>query len=120
MKGWFGKNILWVGVGTTLIKSPKVEVEVEPNPTTVPTPTDSCGLKNTWSFTLESNTFVLNGILKKFGIKETCVDTVWTPATAPLLTLKILFWLKVFKTNNYSVPIPILLPTEIFSGMEVT
>ena len=120
MKGWFGKNILWVGVGTTLIKSPKVEFEVEPNPTTVPTPTDSCGLKNTWSFTLESNTFVLNGILKKFGIKETCVDTVWTPATAPLLTLKILFWLKVFKTNNFSVPIPILLPTEIFSGMEVT
>ena len=30
-----------------LVISPKVEVEVEPKPTTVPTPTDSCGLKNT-------------------------------------------------------------------------
>ena len=120
LNGWFGKNILWVGVETTFTKSPKVDVAVDPKPTTVPTPTDSCGLKYTWSFILESNTLVLRGILKKLGIRETCVDTVWTPATAPLLTLKILFWLKVLSTNNFSVPIPILLPTEIYSGIVVT
>ena len=51
------------------------------------------------------------------GIKLTFVDTVWTPAETPLLTLKILFSLNVFKTNNFSVPIPMLLPTEIELGM---
>ena len=112
--------MLRVGVDTTLIKSPSVEVAVDPNPTTVPTPTDSCGLKNTLSSIFESNTFVLRGILKKLGINETGVDTVWTPLDTPLLTLITLFWLNVFKTDNTSVPIPMVLPTEIWSGIFVT
>ena len=41
--------MLVIGVETTLIKSPNVDVAVEPKPTTVSTPTDSCGLKNTLS-----------------------------------------------------------------------
>ena len=45
------------------------------------------------------------------------VPTVWTPETAPLFTLNILFVSKVFKTSNFSVPIPMLLPTEINDGI---
>ena len=45
LNGWFGSLILRVGVETTLIKSPIVDVAVDPKPTTVPTPTDSWGLK---------------------------------------------------------------------------
>ena len=112
--------MLRVGVETTLIKSPKVDVAVDPNPTTVPTPTDSCGLKYTLSSIDESNTLVLSGILKKLGMRETGVETVWIPPDTPLLTLNILFWLNVFKTDNTSVPIPIVLPTEICSGIVVT
>ena len=64
LNGWLGKKILWVGVDTTFIRSPKVDVAVDPNPTTVPTPMDSCGLKYIKSFTLESNKSVSSGILK--------------------------------------------------------
>ena len=59
-------------------------------------------------------------MLKKFGMRDTCVDTVCMPLDNPLLTLNTLFSLNVFKTNNFSVPIPMLLPTEIFSGMFAT
>ena len=37
--------------------------------------------------------------------------------TTPLLTLKILLSLKVFSTNSFSVPIPILLPAETVFGI---
>ena len=53
-------------------------------------------------------------------MRETGVETVWIPPDTPLLTLNILFWLNVFKTDNTSVPIPIVLPTEICSGIVVT
>ena len=52
-----------------------------------------------------------------FGIKSIWVPTVWTPETAPLLTLNILFESKVFRMSNFSVPIPILLPTDIRDGI---
>ena len=45
MNGWSGKNMLVIGVETTLIKSPNVDVAVDPKPTTVPTPIYSWGLK---------------------------------------------------------------------------
>ena len=77
-------------------------------------------MKNTLSSIVESNTFVLRGILKKLGTNERGVDTVWTPLDTPLLTLITLFWLNVFKTDNTSVPIPIVLPTEMWSGIFVT
>ena len=106
------------GVDTIFIKSPSVEVEVEPNPTAVPTPIDSWGLKNTLSFNFESKSSVKpNFISNVFGINSTFVPTVWIPDTAPLLTLKILFWLKVLRTKSFSVPIPILLPTDISDGI---
>ena len=88
-----------------------------PNPTTVPTPIDSWGLKYTISLGDDSKKSVFKDISYVLGIKLTFVDTVWTPAEAPLLTLKTLFLLNVFKTNSFSVPIPILLPTEIRLGM---
>ena len=116
-KGWFGNLILWRGVETTLTISPNVEVDVEPNPTAVPTPIDSWGLKNTLLFISESNPSVCIGILNVFGIRFTFVPTVCTPETAPLLTLNILFSLKVLRTNNFSVPMPILLPTDIWFGI---
>ena len=50
--GWLGKKILWVGVETIFLISPSVENAVEPKPTTVPTPIDSCGLKNISSLIL--------------------------------------------------------------------
>ena len=50
---------------------------------------------------------MLRGILKKLGIKLTLVDTVWTPDTTPLWTLNMLFEGNVFKTSNFSVPIPV-------------
>ena len=120
LKGWFGSLILRVGVETTLTKSPNVDVAVDPKPTAVPTPIDSCGLKYTWSFNFESNTWVWSGILKKLGIRETGVDTECIPLDKPLWTLSILFWVNVFKTSNFSVPIPILLPIEIYSGIFAT
>ena len=101
----------------TFDKSPKVDNAVVPNPTTVPTPIDSCGLKYTISSGADSKKSVFKDISYVLGIKLTFVDTVWTPAESPLLTLKILFSLNVFKTSNFSVPIPMLLPTEIKLGM---
>ena len=120
LNGWLGNLILWRGVDTTFFTSPNVEKAVEPNPTTVPTPIDSCGLKNILSFNLELNSVTANPVLSKlnvFGIKLMWVPTVWTPETAPLFTLNMLFVSKVFKTSNFSVPIPMLLPTEINDGI---
>ena len=62
----------------------------------------------------------MRGILKKLGIKLTLVDTVWTPDITPLWTLNMLFEGNVFKTSNFSVPIPILLPTETPDGILAT
>ena len=80
----------------------------------------SWGLKNILSFNFELNSVTANPVFcnwNRFGIKSIWVPTVWTPETAPLLTLNILFESKVFKTSNFSVPIPILLPTEINDGI---
>ena len=122
--GWSGILILCSGVDTTLIKSPKVDVEVEPRPTAVPTPIVSCGLKNISSFNFELISVNPRPVVfcnaNVFGINSNTVPTVWTPDDAPLLTLNILFWSNLFKTRSFSVPIPILLPTDIWSGIFVT
>ena len=59
-------------------------------------------------------------MLKKLGMRSIGVDIVWTPLDTPLETLNILLSGNVFNTNNFSVPIPMLLPAEIFSGTLVT
>ena len=118
--GWFGNLILWSGVETTFLRFPRVEKAVDPKPTTVPTPIDSWGLKNTWSFNLDLISVTPNPVLSKLkilGIRFIPVPTVWTPEDSPLLTLSILFWSKVLRTNNFSVPIPMLLPTDILLGI---
>ena len=51
--------------------------------------------------------------LKKLGIKLTIVDKVCAVPLIPLSTLKIFLSSNLFKTINFSVPIPILLPIEI-------
>ena len=120
VNGWFGNLILWSGVETTFVKSPKVDNDVEPNPTTVPTPIDSWGLKNISSFIFESNSVMPIPELSKVNLFErtsTWVPTVWTPDTAPLFTLKILLTSNLLRTFSFSVPIPILLPIEICSGI---
>ena len=122
--GWFGILILCSGVDTTFIKSPRVDVEVEPKPTAVPTPIASWGLKNISSFNFESISVNPRPVVflnsKVFGINSIEVPTVCTPDDAPLLTLNILFCSNLFKTRSFSVPIPILLPTDIWDGILVT
>ena len=67
-KGWFGNLILWRGVDTTFLTFPRVEKAVDPKPTTVPTPIDSWGLKNTWSFNFEFISVTPNPVLSKLKI----------------------------------------------------
>ena len=104
MNGWFGKNILAIGVDTTFLTSPRVENAVDPNPTTVPTPIDSWGLKNTCSFNFEFIFVIPRPVFfnsKILGIKFTWVPTVWTPEDDPLLTLSILLGLIVLRTKSF-------------------
>ena len=82
-------------------------------PTVVAIPTDCLGLKYTISSILELKKLDLNGISKKLGIKLTIVDKVCAVPLIPLSTLKIFLSSNLFKTINFSVPIPILLPIEI-------
>ena len=56
---------------------------------------------------------VLKLISKKLGIKFTFDDRVCAVPVTPLLTLKIFLSSNLLRTNRFSVPIPILLPTEI-------
>ena len=85
-------------------------------------PTDSLGLKNALSFTVELN--LSNGlgieILKESGKKETAVPTVCDIPAIPLSILKIFSFLNMPRTFKVSVPIPILLPTDICSGIGST
>ena len=119
LNGWFNSRILCKGVDTTLTISPRVDVDVEPSPTAVPTPIDSCGLKKTLSFNVELKLtlFAVLSNSKTFGINSNWVPTVWTPDETPRFTLKILLFSNLLRTNNFSVPIPILLPTDIWSGI---
>ena len=84
-------------------------------PTVVAIPTDCLGLKYTTSSTLELKKLDLNAISKKLGIKLTSVDNVCAVPVIPLSTLKIFLSSNLFKTDNFSVPIPMLLPIEIIS-----
>ena len=56
-------------------------------------------------------------LICRFGIKSIGVPTVCTPDDKPLLTLNILLGLMVLRTKSFSVPIPILLPTDIKEGI---
>ena len=118
-KGWLGMNILFDGTEITCDRSPVVNDFARPIaiPAVVPTPTCSSGLKNTISFTLDSNGDVTRSISKLSGTVNTGVDKVWAAPTTPLLTLNIPFSLNVFSTNKLSVPIPILLPADTTSGI---
>ena len=55
--------------------SPNVNDVLYPTPLIVPTPTDSFGLKNTLSFTFESNLSTDLEIVKESGEKVTAVPT---------------------------------------------
>ena len=58
--------------------------------------------------------------LKKLGINFTNSETVCAAPETPLLTLNADLSSNFFKTKNFSVPIPILLPTDIFLGIVET
>ena len=59
-------------------------------------------------------------IVNASGVKYTAVVAVCALPEIPLRTL-IMFWTsKTFKTDSVSVPIPMLLPIEIFSGIVET
>ena len=60
-----------------------------PTPLIVPTPTDSLGLKNTLSFTLESNLSTDLEIVKESGKNVTAVPTVCDTPVSPLSILRI-------------------------------
>ena len=113
LKGWFGKYMLWAGTDTVVVVSPTDTLIDDDIPTVVAIPTDCLGLKYTISSILELKKLDLNGISKKLGIKLTIVDKVCAVPLIPLSTLKIFLSSNLFKTINFSVPIPILLPIEI-------
>ena len=115
LKGWFGKYMLWAGTDTEVVISPTVTFIDDEMPTVVAIPTDCLGLKYTTSSTLELKKLDLNAISKKLGIKLTSVDNVCAVPVIPLSTLKIFLSSNLFKTDNFSVPIPMLLPIEIIS-----
>ena len=71
-------------------------------------------------FSYSGNTSELTNLLKysnRFGIKSIGVPTVCTPDDRPLLTLSILLGLIALRTKSFSVPIPILLPTDTREGI---
>ena len=68
---------------------PKINDVLYPTPLSVETPTDSLGLKNTLSFTVESNLFSDLEIVKESGKKETAVPTVCEAPATPLSILRI-------------------------------
>ena len=89
-------------------------------PTVVAIPTACLGLKYTTSSTFEFKKLELNDISKKLGINLTSDESVCAVPVTPLWTLNIFLSLNLFKTSNFSVPIPILLPTEIISDVLYT
>ena len=105
--------MLWAGTDTVVVVSPTDTLIDDDIPTVVAIPTDCLGLKYTISSILELKKLDLNGISKKLGIKLTIVDKVCAVPLIPLSTLKIFLSSNLFKTINFSVPIPILLPIEI-------
>ena len=91
-------------------------------PDVTATPTASAGLKYKISFFLDINSPIFDGDISIVcGIVWTnpprTWDAVFAEPTTPLLTLKILLSSNLFKTNNFSVPIPILLPTDTEFGI---
>ena len=107
--------MLCAGTETELEVSPTDTVIDEVIPTVVAIPTDCLGLKYTTSSTLELKKLDLKDISKKLGIRLTLEDKVCPVPVIPLSTLKIFLSSNLFKTSNFSVPIPILLPIEITS-----
>ena len=89
-------------------------------PTVVAIPTACLGLKYTISSTFEFKKLELNDISKKLGINLTSDESVCAVPVTPLWTLNTFLSLNLFKTSNFSVPIPILLPTEIISDVLYT
>ena len=123
--GWFGKKIDFAGIEITSDSSPVVyDFPIDTVlPTVTATPTASAGLKYTISFFFDIKLPISNVLnLIVCGIVWTNPPRVWNllvsaAPTRPLFTLKILLWSKVFNTNNFSVPIPILLPAETVGGI---
>ena len=99
---------------------PKTNEVLYPTPLIVETPTDSLGLKNTLLSTEDSNLSIDLSIVKKSGKKETAVPTVCDIPVNPLSILRIFSFLNTPRTLRVSVPIPILLPTDIWSGIGAT
>ena len=99
---------------------PKINEVLYPTPFIVEIPTDSLGLKNTLSFKSESNFSNDLEIVKESGKKETAVPTVCDVPATPLSILKIFSFLNIPRIFKVSVPIPILLPTDICSGIGAT
>ena len=121
-KGWFGKKILLAGTLITFDNSPVVnDLAI---PMTVPAvnanPTCSFGLKNTLSFTFDSNGSVTKSIVNFCGVVKTGADNECAAPTTPLFTLNICLSLKALRTNNFSVPIPMLLPADTLLGIDET
>ena len=91
-----------------------------PTPFIVETPTDSLGLKNTLSFTVDSNLSNDLEMVNESGKNETAVPTVCEVPASPLSILRIFSFLNTPRTFKVSVPIPTLLPIDICSGIGAT
>ena len=99
---------------------PKINDVLNPTPLIVDTPIDSLGLKNLFSLTFESNFSTDFEIVNESDKKDTAVPTVCDVPTDSLSILKIFSFLNMPRTFKVSVPIPILLPTDICSGIGAT
>ena len=105
--------MLCAGIDMIFDVSPIETLTEEVIPTVVAIPTACLGLKYTTSSTLELKKLELNDMSKKLGISLTSVESVCAVPEIPLSTLKIFLSSNLFKTNNFSVPIPILFPIDI-------
>ena len=103
-----------------IVEPPNCKVTAFVIPLVVPTPTDCFGLKYTLSLTLDSKLSIFWEIVKESGIKFIWVVAVWDTPVDPLFTLSMLRFWNTSSTDNVSVPIPMLLPTDTDSGSWVT
>ena len=123
---WFVVNewllilILLDGISLFTVIFPKTNEVLYPTPLIVETPIDSLGLKNTLLLVEDSNLSTDLSIVKKSGKKETAAPTVCATAADPLSILKIFSFLNTPRTLRVSVPILMLLPTDIWSGIGAT
>ena len=108
------------GMLLVIVLFPKINDVLYPTPLIVDTPIDSFGLKNLEVLTFDVNLSTDFEIINESDKKDTADPTACDTPDNPLSTLRILSLLNTPITFNISVPMPILLPTDICSEIGET